>query len=147
MEDIVAFDILKTKVLKYILYKKRTEQEIRRKFSNENENLLDEVIEYLKEAGYINDMVYIERAVNEFINLRTLSIREICYKLYSKGLKENIIQQYIDNNQEKLYEYEKNSAKKIYIKKSATLEKEDIVVFLKKKGYKEESIKFGIEEE
>ena len=82
MEDIVAFDILKTKVLKYILYKKRTEQEIRRKFSNENENLLDEVIEYLKEAGYINDMVYIERAVNEFINLRTLSIREICYKLY-----------------------------------------------------------------
>ena len=117
MEDIVAFDILKTKVLKYILYKKRTEQEIRRKFSNENENLLDEVIEYLKEAGYINDMVYIERAVNEFINLRTLSIREICYKLYSKGLKENIIQQYIDNNQEKLDEYEKNSAKKNLYKK------------------------------
>ena len=32
MQDIEEFDKLKTKVLKYILYKKRTEQEIRQKF-------------------------------------------------------------------------------------------------------------------
>ena len=33
MQDIEEFDKLKTKVLKYILYKKRTAQEIRQKFS------------------------------------------------------------------------------------------------------------------
>ena len=43
------FDIEKTRVLKYILYKKRTEQEIRNKFAQSiEENLLEDIIEYLK---------------------------------------------------------------------------------------------------
>ncbi len=147
MEDIVAFDVLKTKVLKYILYKKRTEQEVRKKFSIEEKCLLDNVIEYLKEENYINDANYIERAVNEFINLRALSIKELYFKLYSKGLSDKVIQNYFDKHQVELEEYEKKSARKIFIKKSVSLEKKDIIVFLKKKGYREESIKFGIEEE
>ena len=55
------FDIQKTKVLKYILYKKRSEYEIRMKFSKIiNEDMLDDIIAYLIEAGYINDTQYIE---------------------------------------------------------------------------------------
>ena len=50
MQDIEEFDKLKTKVLKYILYKKRTEQEIRQKFSENAGNNLENVIEYLKET-------------------------------------------------------------------------------------------------
>ena len=46
-------DNLKTKVLKYALYKKRTENEIREKFSEEDENLLEDVIENLKELNYL----------------------------------------------------------------------------------------------
>ena len=50
---IEEFDSVKTKVLKYIMYKKRTEKEVRQKFSSSvDENLLDEVIENLKELGY-----------------------------------------------------------------------------------------------
>ena len=50
------FDKQKTKVLKYILYKKRTENEIRTKFiTSIEENLLEDIIEYLKEAKYIDD--------------------------------------------------------------------------------------------
>ena len=49
------FDKLKTKVLKYILYKKRTKNEILQKFSNENQEILEEIISYLEEAGYINE--------------------------------------------------------------------------------------------
>ena len=75
---IEEFDSVKTKVLKYIMYKKRTEKEVRQKFSSSvDENLLDEVIENLKELGYINDLRYVERAVNEFVAINTLSIREI----------------------------------------------------------------------
>ena len=49
-------DKVKTKILKYILYKKRTENEVRNKFKNEyTEELLEDVIEYLKEAKYIDD--------------------------------------------------------------------------------------------
>ena len=51
--ELLEFDQLKTKVLKYVLYKKRTEQEVRKKFSSsQNANRLDDVIDNLKENGY-----------------------------------------------------------------------------------------------
>ena len=56
MYTVEEFDKEKTKVLKYVLYKKRSENEIRKKFENEIEqNLLEDIIEYLKEAKYIDD--------------------------------------------------------------------------------------------
>ena len=65
MYNIEEFDQQKTKVLKYILYKKRTESEIRTKFSKEmEENLLEDIIEYLKEAKYIDDKEYIRKTEN-----------------------------------------------------------------------------------
>ena len=60
MYSIEEFDKTKTKILKYIMYKKRTENEIRTKFNTIEEELLEDSIEYLKEAGYINDKNYIE---------------------------------------------------------------------------------------
>ncbi len=141
MYKIEEFDKAKTKVLKYIFYKKRTEQEIKNKFSRViEENLLEDVIEELKQIGYIDDEKYVLRAINEFMALNTLSIKEIKYKLMSKGVKSNIIDDYISNNYDTLLEYEKSSAKKIAIKKS-NLEKQDVKMYLMKKGYKEESIK------
>lgn len=141
MYKIEEFDKAKTKVLKYIFYKKRTEQEIKNKFSRViEENLLEDVIEELKQIGYIDDEKYVLRAINEFMALNTLSIKEIKYKLMAKGVKSNIIDDYISNNYDTLLEYEKSSAKKIAIKKS-NLEKQDVKMYLMKKGYKEESIK------
>lgn len=145
--SITEFDEIKTKVLKYVLYKKRTEAEVRRKFSNIEDILLDDVINYLKEEKYIDDMNYIKRAVNEFVNINTLSIKEIKYKLQSKGLDYDLIEQYIDNNMEKLLEYERKSAKKIYAKKINNFNNNDIVNFLLKKGYKKENIKTILEED
>ena len=78
MYTIEEFDKEKTKVLKYILYKKRTEQEIRKKFANIiDENMLEDIIEYLKEAKYIDDNEFIEKTINNFIALKNLSIKEI----------------------------------------------------------------------
>ena len=79
------FDEAKTKILKYIMYKKRTEQEIRQKFETMDYNILEDVIEYLKETGYINDNEYIKRTINEFKALKNLSIKEISYKLLYLG--------------------------------------------------------------
>ena len=74
MYTVEEFDKEKTKVLRYILYKKRTENEVRTKFQNTvEENLLDDIIDYLKEAGYINDRDYIERTINNFISLKNLN--------------------------------------------------------------------------
>lgn len=141
------FDKEKTKVLKYILYKKRSEYEIRNKFSKSiEENLLDDIIEYLKEAKYIDDGQYIEKTINNFMILKNLSIKEIQYKLISKWLNKNLIEDYIYNENEELNNYEIKSAKNIIYKKSNTMELEDIKVYLIKKGYKIENINSAIEQ-
>ena len=138
------FDKLKTKILKYIMYKKRTEQEIRRKFSEEDSEMLEDAIEHLKEIGYINDQNYIERAVSEYINLNNLSIKELKYKLQAKGIQADTIEDYIYNNSDKLEEYEINSAKNIIIKKQNAMEEQQLIQFLLKKGYKMDFIKEAI---
>ena len=134
---------LKTKVLKYIMFKKRTEKDVREKFANEDESMLEEVVEILKDLGYINDIDYVERFINEAINIKNLSLYELKYKLYSKGVNKELIESYFNNNYERLLEYEKKSAKNIINKKKRTMEIEDIKNYLKRKGYKEESIRIG----
>lgn len=148
MYTIEEFDKEKTRILKYILYKKRTEQEIRRKFSKEiEENLLEDIIDYLKEAKYINDNDYIEKTINNFMILKNLSIKEIQYKLLSKGLSKNQVEDYFCENREELEEYETKSASNIIYKKSASMETEEIKQYLLKKGYKLENINRAIEQE
>lgn len=147
MFTIEEFDREKTKILKYILYKKRSENEVRNKFSSTiNEELLDEIIEYLKEANYINDKEYIQKTVNNFITLKNLSIKELKYKLLSKGLNKDDIEDYLYENKEELKEYEIKSAENIIYKKISTMEKEEIMQYLLKKGYKSDSIKQAFEE-
>ena len=129
MYTIEEFDKGKTKILKFILYKKRSENEVRRKFEKElDENMLEDIIEYLKEAKYIDDGEYIRRTVNNFMILKNLSIKELKYKLLAKGLNKNDIEDYIYENKEELEEYE-------------------IKQYLLKKGYKSENINKAIEEQ
>ena len=140
--SIEEFDIAKTKVMNYIMYKKRTEYEVRNKFTKTlEENLLNDIIEYIKEAGYLSDTEYIKRAVAEFEALNNLSRKEISYKLYSKGIENSLIEDYFLENSEELYEYELKSAKNIFNKKINTMDEEEIKNYLRKKGYKEEVIK------
>ena len=143
---IEEFDNMKTKVLKYILYKKRTEQEIRQKFGKEDNEIIEDTIDYLKEAGYINDEDYISRAINEYIALKNLSLTEIKYKLLSKGINKNLIEDYIDLHYEDMVEYELSSLKKIIIKKSNQLESDELIEYLYKKGFKKDLIKEAINE-
>ena len=135
-ERLKEFDAQKTKVFKYITYKKRTEQEVRKKFKGQIEDeMLEEIIEYLKEAKYLDDYDFIERQVREYMNLKTMSIKEIKYKLMAKGLDRKLIEQYIDKNFEELNEYEERCAEKIKQKK-ADLSEEEIKQYLYRKGYK-----------
>lgn len=135
------FDNAKTKVLKFVLYKKRSENEIRNKFSTTiEENLLEDVIEYLKEAKYIDDTIYIEKTINNFIALKNLSLKEIKYKLLAKGLNKGLIEDYFYAHKEELEEYEKKSAQNIIYKKSSSMEEEEIKNYLLKKGYKMDNI-------
>lgn len=140
--SIEEFDKAKTKVMNYIMYKKRTEYEVKNKFEKTlEENLLNDIIEYVKEAGYLSDSNYIERAVAEFMAIKNLSKKEISYKLYSKGIDKNLIEDYFASHSEELYEYELKSARTIYNKKINIMDEEEITNYLRKKGYKESILK------
>ena len=145
MYTLEEFDKEKTKIVKYILYKKRSEQEIRNKFaSSVDENLLEDIIQYLKEAKYINDKEFIDRTVNNFMILKNLSIKEIKYKLMAIGLSKSDIEDYMYENRDKLEQYEIRSASNIKYKKESSMQPDEIKQYLLKKGYKLESINSAI---
>ena len=146
MYTVEEFDKGKTKVLRYILYKKRTEQEVRTKFQKDiEENMLEDIIEYLKEAGYINDDEYVLKTVNQICALKNLSIKEIRYKLLAKGISKDKIDDYMSENRKEMLEYEEKSASTVAYKKSSSMEKEEIKNYLIKKGYTSDSIKKALD--
>lgn len=147
MYTIEEFDKEKTKIMKYIMYKKRTEYEVKNKFQNTIQNdILCDIIEYVKEAGYLSDEDYINKAILEFINLKNISIREIEYKLQSKGIDKEKIEDYIYKNKDKLEEHELKSATNIVQKKKSLMNEEEIKMYLIKKGYSKEILKEALKE-
>lgn len=145
-EEAEKIEKFRNKMLKYIVYKKRTEAEIRQKFSEDDENMVDEAIEYFKELNYINDSVYVERSINEFKALKNMSIKEVEYKLVQKGVRKKIIDDYICKNKETMLEYEISSSKAIILKKQGKSEEKDIRDYLYKKGYMSESINIAFDD-
>ena len=136
MYTIEEFDEKKTKVMSYILYKKRTEYEVRKKFAGSiDEDMLDDIIEYVKEAGYINDNEYVKRLFNEYMNLKSMSIRELKNKVYSKGVYVDYIEDYISENREALEEYELESIKKIIDNKKRIMEPQKLMAYLLNRGF------------
>lgn len=133
---IEEFEKQKTKVMNYIMYKKRTEYEVRQKFSKTiKEETLNDIIKYVKEVGYLNDLDYIERAIKEFIALKNFSIFEIKNKLYAKGVSKNNIEDYIQEHIEELNEYERKSKENIIKKKETIMDENELKYYLYKKGF------------
>ena len=147
MYSIEEFDEQKTKVMKFIVYKRRTEEEVRKKFSGSiDENMLEDIIEYLKEANYLDDKTYIEKAINNFELLKNLSMYEVKNKLYLKGISKNDIEDYFYENKEELNEYEQKSIRNIIYKKQKDMDFDEIKQFLLKKGYKSDNINIIFDE-
>lgn len=146
MYTIEEYDNAKSKVLKYILYKKRSKQEVKNKFYNSiEEEILNNIIDELEENGYIDDFNYVERAVNEYIALNNLSLKEVRYKLMAKGINSGLIDEYFSKYQERMQEYEVYSARNLIIKKEKQMDENTLMQFLLKKGYKSDNIRQAIE--
>lgn len=146
MYTIEEYNNAKSKVLKYILYKKRSKQEVKNKFYNSiEEEMLNNIIDELEENGYIDDFNYVERAVNEYIALNNLSLKEVRYKLMAKGINSGLIDEYFSKYQERMQEYEVYSARNLIIKKEKQMDENTLMQFLLKKGYKSDNIRQAIE--
>lgn len=141
--------IIDDKLMRYVVFKKRTEMEIRQKCKRleYNEEYIEDIIQYLSENEYIDDVKYVEKYINNILKLKKSSIFEMKMDLLRRGIKENYIDDYIASHQEELEKFEKDSAKQIVRKKMQTAEIEKIKRYLKGKGYSYSSISEAIDNE
>lgn len=127
--------ILDSKLMKYVLFKKRTEYEVKEKCKSLNytQDYIDEIIEYLKEAEYINDEIYIVKYINDLLKLKKASVAEVKYDLMKRGIDfDRLNPDLIDS----LYEHEIESANYLAVKKYKSGDSiEKIKRYLNGKGY------------
>ena len=86
--------IVDDKVMNYVLYKMRTVKETRDKMKRLKfeDDYIDEVIDYLIEAGYLDDKRYAQKYVENVMRLKNASRNEIKIDLLRKGVDEDIIE-------------------------------------------------------
>ncbi len=136
--------IVDDKLMKYVLFKKRTRKEVKEKcrILNYEEDYTEDVLNYLEENDYINDEVYTQKYLADVKKLKTVSITEIKQDLLRRGVEESIIEKYLN---EDLQEFELQNAMKLIQKKSRTMEIPKIKRFLQNKGYSYDIIRKAID--
>ena len=109
--------IIEDKLMRYVLYKKRTVNEVRNKCKSlkYEENYIEDAIVYLEEAGYINDKIYVEKYINTVQKLKHMSRNEIRIDLMRKGVEDDLIDRAIQSDE--LEEFEFYSAEYLLKKK------------------------------
>lgn len=145
--ELIAIRPRSTKeVAEYIDKVLKRKYEIKEK-SNVEIELSNSIIEYLTEKKYIGDHEFTEWWINNRVDFRNLSRKQIKYELLGKGISESIIEENLNN----IYppEDEKGKILKIIEKKYKDIdlqsvglkEKQKIVSYLLRKGYNYELIK------
>lgn len=100
------FEEAKEKAVKYLVLALRTELEVRNKLKkiNVEDDVINDVIEYLKEIGYIDDSKYVDSYLRQSINIPKYSLYEIKMKLIQKGIDKNLVHKKIEEFNGKEYE-------------------------------------------
>jgi len=134
--DNMNFEEAKFKAVKYLGISKKTEQEVTLKLKrlDVDEFIIDKVIRYLAEYGYINDSDYVDSYIRQNKRMLKYSIYEITEKLKAKGIKKDILEDKLDLLASS--EYEKEIIKKIINAKSKTVDEYKIKQYLYRRGFK-----------
>lgn len=100
------FEEAKERAVKYLVLALRTEKEVKDKLKklNVDEDIIDEVCEYLKGLGYINDVYYTEAYLRQCESIPKYSKYEIRMKLIQKGVDKELVSEKIANNLNPNYE-------------------------------------------
>ena len=88
------FENAKQKAIKFIGISKKTEYEVKQKLLilGYNQEIVDMVISYLLNIGYIDDIDYVKSYIKQNERFMKYSIFEITQKLLQKGIKKDIIE-------------------------------------------------------
>lgn len=138
--------IIDDKIMRYVLFKKRTKEEVRKKCATlkYEENYIEDMINYLEEAGYIDDNIYIQKYINDIKKLKHMSAMQIRNDLLRRGVDADLIDNILSD--EEISEYEYESAVYLLNKKiKAGDDIEKAKRFLLNKGYSYSNVSKAID--
>jgi len=89
----------KSRAVKFLALKIRTENEVLKKLEDEgyDQEVAEVVIEELKSIGYINDKMYVQKYLYDRSKLKPISKKLLKYQLKNKGIIEEIIDEVVDS--------------------------------------------------
>src|SRR5574344_3134763 len=133
------FEVAKDKAIKFIGISRKTSFEVIRKLKTQNveDLIIDDVISYLTQLGYINDKDYVDAYVIQCMRLFTYSSFEIKQKLLQKGIKKDIIDKGIQIWYDE--KYDERLIKKILETKCKNMEELKQKQYLYRRGFKLDS--------
>ena len=132
----MELEIAKQKAIAYLVRSKKTSSEVRLKLKklNFNEDIIEEVISYFTELGYIDDNEYVDAYIRQCMRLQNYSLFEIKNKLLQKGIKKDIIEeklQAVENS-----DYERELVEKLLNGKLKNMEDVKQKQYLYRRGFK-----------
>lgn len=130
----------KEKAIKYIGISKKTAFEVSKKLKTlgADIDIIDKVIEYLEELGYIDDVDYTESYIRQNIKMQKYSIYELKQKLLQKGIKASIIESSFESNLAN--EYENLVVNKLINSKLKDYDEQKRKEYLYRRGFKLDNI-------
>ncbi len=130
------FETAKEKAIKYIVIARKTSHEVRLKLQKigVDEDIIDDVIEYLTNLDYINDGEYVDAYIRQCMRLQNYSIYEIKNKLLQKGIKKYIIEEKIEKLNDS--DYEENIVSKLLNGKLKDYDELKQKQYLYRRGFK-----------
>ncbi len=134
--DIMNFEQAKEKAVKFLVLQLRTEKEVYDKLKKieVDEEIIDEVITYLKSIRYIDDEKYVEAYLRQCSNIPKYSLYEIKMKLIAKGIDKELVKEKIENWEDE--QYENKLTQKLLNTKLKNMEPLKQKAYLYRRGFK-----------
>jgi regulatory protein len=137
------------RALKYLSYRQRSAFEIRGKLLSEDfsADIIEKVIGFLKDYGYVDDLKYSVSYINDCLNFNPKGKRLIEWELKNRGIdRDDISKALCEVSFDELF-----YAKRLLAKKYGKLQKEDMsegkmYQYLSRRGYDFETIKEAVSE-
>lgn len=90
----------KSQALRFLAFRQRSIHEIRIFLTKKGheEKIVEEVIDYLEELGYLNDQQFCQFWIEDRIRLKPMGKRRIYNELLIKGIKPEFIKEALENS-------------------------------------------------
>lgn len=131
----MEFEEAKEKAVRYLVLALRTQKEVENKLRKlkVNDEIIFQVVEYLKSIGYIDDLKYVDAYLRQCISIPKYSVYEMKMKLLQKGIDKELLQKKLSKFNSK--NYEKKLVEKLLNGKLKNMEPIKQKAYLYRRGF------------